>query len=64
MKTFEDYMNEAIANKQVTVSLDSDKRELTFQLKGLFPPALLKAMGKALKGSKFTVEDDEFTIYL
>lgn len=64
MKKFEEYINEALANKQVNVSLDSDKRELTFQLRGLFPKPLISAMGKALKGNKFVVDDEEFTIYL
>lgn len=64
MKTFEEFMTEATANKQLTVSLDADKRELTFNLKGLFPTALISAMGKALKGGKFTIEKDEFKVYL
>jgi hypothetical protein len=63
-RTFEEYINEAIANKQITVSLNSDKRELTFQFKGLFPKALTTAMGKALKANKFVVDENEFTIYL
>lgn len=63
-KTFESYIKEAIANKQITVSLDSDKRELKFNLNGLFPKALTSAMGKALKGNKFVVDEDVFTIYL
>jgi hypothetical protein len=64
MKKFEEYLEEAIANKQVNVSLNTDKRELSFQLRGLFPTTLINAMGKALKGNKFTIADDEFTIYL
>ena len=64
MKSFEEFMSEAIANKQITVSLDSEKRELTFNFKGLFPKALVSAMGKALKGGKFTIQSDEFTVYL
>ena len=64
MKTFEEYINEAIANKQITVSLDSDKRELTFQLKKLFPKTLVSAMTKALEGNRFAINDEEFTIYL
>lgn len=64
MKKFEEYLEEGIANKQVNVSLDTNTRELTFQLRGLFPATLISAMGKALKGNKFTIADEEFTIYL
>lgn len=64
MQKFDEYLNEAIANKQVTVSLDSDKRELTFHIRGVFPTNLMAAMGKALKGNKFTIDNEEFTIYI
>ena len=64
MQKFEEYLDEAIANKQVTVSLDSDKRELTFQLRGAFPPSLISAVGKAIKGKKFIIDNEEFKIYI
>ena len=61
---FEDFINEAIANKQINVSLDTDKRELIFQLRGLFPPALITAIGKSLKGKQYRIDKDEFKIYV
>lgn len=64
MRKFEEYLEEAVANKQITVGLDTGKRELTFALRGLFPPALIGAVGKALKSGKFTINDDELTIYI
>ena len=64
MKKFEEYLEEGVANKQITVSLDTGKRELTFALSGLFPPALISAMGKALKGGKFSLQGDQLTVYI
>jgi hypothetical protein len=64
MKQFEEYIDEATANKQITVNLDTDKREVTFALRGLFPPALISRMGKSLKGNQFNIDKDEFTIYI
>jgi len=64
MKKFEEYLEEGIANKHITVGLDTDKRELTFALRGLFPPALITAVGKALKGRKFQIDQDELKIYI
>jgi len=64
MKKFEEYLDEAISNKQVTVGLDTDKREVTFELRGLFPPAMITAVGRALKGDKFQINKDELKIYI
>jgi hypothetical protein len=64
MKKFEEYIEEASTNKQITVTLDTDKREVKFNLRGLFPPALLSVMGKSLKGNQFNIDKDEFTIYI
>jgi hypothetical protein len=64
MKKFEEYISEASANKQITVNLDTDKRELTFMLRGLFPPALITAVSKSLRGKQFRVDKDELKIYI
>jgi len=64
MKQFEEYIEEATANKQITATLNTDKRELTFNLKGLFPPALIAVMGKSLKSNRFNIDKDEFIIYI
>lgn len=64
MKKFEEYINEAIANKQITASLDSEKRELIFDFRGMFPPALMKALGKSLQSKSYTLTNDSLKIYL
>ena len=61
---FEEYILEANTSKQITVNLDTGKREVTFELKGLFPPALISVVGKALKGNQFNIDKDELTIYI
>ena len=60
----EKYLREAVANKQIVATLDTDKRELKFQLRKLFPPALIKAMGKSLKANQFSIDEEELKIYL
>lgn len=64
MKKFEEYIDEASANKQITVNLNTDQRELTFELRGLFPPALITSVGKSLRGKQFRIDKDELKIYI
>ena len=64
MKQFEEYIEEATVNKKISVSLDTDKRELTFNLGKMLPPALISRMGKSLKANQFNIDEDEFTVYI
>jgi hypothetical protein len=65
MKKFEEYIiDEATANKQITVRLDTGQRELTFELRKMFPPALITAISKALQKKSYVINDKEFKVYI